>query len=260
MIIDFHTHLYPSKIADKASKAIGDFYEAPMAYKGLSQELLASGSKIGVTKYVVCSAASTPKQVQSINDFIKSEVDAHSEFIGYGTIHPDYEDFENELKRIKELGLKGIKVHCDFQHFAIDSEKMNPIYETLISLNMPILIHAGDERYDLDGPVRIRNVLDKFPKLSLIAAHFGGYTEWDKAMQYLVGQNVYFDTSSTLWKLPVEKANQMIKAHGAEKFFFGSDFPMWDHEDEFARFNQLDLSSQERDLILYKNAKVFLGI
>lgn len=260
MIIDFHAHLYPEKIAEKASKAIGDFYDAPMAYKGLSSELLASGSKIGVTKYLVHSAASTPKQVQTINDFIKSEVDAHSEFVGYGTIHPDYEDFENELKRVKDMGLKGVKVHCDFQHFQIDTEKMDPIYETLISLNLPILIHAGDERYDYDGPKRIRKVLDKFPKLTLIGAHFGGYTEWDDAMKYLVGQNVYFDTSSTLWKLPLEKANAMIKAHGAEHFFFGSDFPMWDHEFEFARFNKLDLTSKERDLILYKNAQKFLEI
>lgn len=260
MIIDFHAHLYPAKIAEKASKAIGDFYDTSMAYNGTSDELLASGSKIGVTKYVVHSAASTPKQVQTINDFIKSEVDAHSEFIGYGTIHPDFADFENELKRVKEMGLKGIKIHCDFQHFTIDSETMDPIYETLVQLKLPILIHAGDARFDLDGPKRIRKVLDKHPELTLIAAHFGGYTEWDDAIEYLVGRNVFFDTSSTLWKCPVEKANKMLKAHGVEKFFFGSDFPMWDHQDELSRFNQLDLTSEERDLILYKNAQKFLEI
>lgn len=260
MIIDFHAHIYPAKIAEKASKAIGDFYDTTMLYNGLSEELLASGSKIGVTKYVVHSVASTPKQVQSINDFIKTEVDAHPEFIGYGTIHPDYEDFENEFKRVVSLGLKGIKVHSEFQKFAIDDAKMDPIYETLSAMKLPILIHAGDERFDYDGPKRIRNVLDKHPDLIMIAAHFGGYTEWDASMEYLVGQNVFFDTSSTFWKLPMEKANKMIKAHGADKFFFGSDFPMWNHEGEFQRFNELDLTAEEKELILYKNAVKFLGL
>ena len=77
-------------------------------------------------------------------------------------------------------------------------------------------------------------------------------------MEYLVGKNVYFDTSSTLWKLPVEKANKMLKAHGIEKFLFGSDFPMWDHEDEMTRFNQLDLNQEERQAVLYDNGAALL--
>ena len=77
-------------------------------------------------------------------------------------------------------------------------------------------------------------------------------------MEYLVGKNVYFDTSSTLWKLPVEKANKMLKAHGIEKFLFGSDFPMWDHEDEMTRFNQLDLTAEERQAVLYDNGAALL--
>lgn len=137
-------------------------------------------------------------------------------------------------------------------------EKMDAVYDKCAALNMPVLFHAGDERYDFSGPARIRHVLEKHPDLIVIAAHFGGYTEWDKAMEYLVGQNVYFDTSSTLWKLPVEKANKMLKAHGYKKFLFGSDFPMWDHEDEMSRFNQLDLTAEERQAVLYDNGAALL--
>ena len=137
-------------------------------------------------------------------------------------------------------------------------EKMDPVYDKCAALNIPVLFHAGDERYDFSGPKRIRHVLEKHPDLIVIAAHFGGYTEWDNAMEYLVGQNVYFDTSSTLWKLPVDKANKMIKAHGYKKFLFGSDFPMWDHEDELSRFNQLDLTPEERQAVLYDNAAELL--
>lgn len=260
MIIDFHAHIYPNKIAEKATKSIGDFYNAPMKYNGHPDELILSGSKIGVTNYVVHSTATKPMQVESINNFILEEVENHPEFIGFGTIHPDYNDFETELKRIKNANLYGVKLHPDFQKFQIDCAKMDNIYETLASLNLPVLVHAGDCRYDFSGPKRIRNVLEKHPNLTLIAAHFGGYTEWDHSIEFLVGQKVFFDTSSSLWKLPLEKANQIIKMHGIEKFLFGSDFPMWDHEEEFERFNKLDLSSNEKDLVLYKNAQNLLKL
>lgn len=260
MIIDFHAHIYPEKIAVKATKSIGDFYNAPMAYNGSPEELIASGDKIGVTKYIVHSTATKPMQVESINNFILESVEKYPQFVGFGTMHQDYDNFESELKRIKAAGLHGIKLHPDFQKFQIDSQRMDAIYDVMADLGLPVLVHAGDCRYDFSGPKRIKNVLDKHPNLTVIAAHFGGYTEWDKSLEYLVGQNVYFDTSSTLWKLPVEKANEMIKKHGYKKFLFGSDFPMWDHEDEFERFNQLDLTVEERDAILYKNAQKLLGM
>lgn len=260
MIIDFHAHIYPAKIASKASKAIGDFYNTTMDHLGSSEELIESGKKIGVDKYVVHSAATTASQVESINNFILGECAAYSQFIGFGTMHPDYENSEAELKRIKEAGLKGIKLHPDFQKFEIDSEKMDSIYEVLSALEMPVLFHAGDIRYKFSGPERIAHVMEKFPSLKIIAAHFGGYTEWDKAVEYLVGKNVYFDTSSTLWKLPVPEADKIIKAHGVEKFLFGSDYPMWDHEGELARFNKLNFSAEERELVMHKNAEKLLGL
>ena len=99
MIIDIHAHIYPEKIAEKATLAVSHFYEeAPMAFKGISDKLIESGSKIGVEKYVVHSVSTKPEQVESINNFIISETQKHPEFIGFGTMHQDYKDFEQELK------------------------------------------------------------------------------------------------------------------------------------------------------------------
>ncbi|MBR6198951.1 MAG: amidohydrolase family protein [Spirochaetales bacterium] len=260
MIIDFHAHIYPDKIAAKASAAIGEFYDAPMAWHGTVEELIASGDKIGVDKYVVLSAATKVEQVEPINNYILGEVAKQPKFIGFGTILPGYTDFENEMKRIRAAGLRGIKIHPDFQKFQIDSSAMDPVYEVLSDLGMPILVHAGDCRYDFSGPKRIANVLDKHPKLKLIAAHFGGYTEWGAATEYLVGRRVWFDTSSTFWKLPMADAKTMMRKHGVDKFLFGSDFPMWDHADEWSRFVQLGLQGDDLDAVLYKNALSLLGL
>lgn len=260
MIIDFHAHIYPAKIAEKASKTIGEFYNISMEYQGSPEQLLNSGSRIGVNYYIVHSTATAPHQVESINNYIIGEVKAHPEFIGFGTIHPDYEDYEKELKLIKEEGLKGIKLHPDFQKFEIDTPQMDPIYEVIAMLGMPVLVHAGDFRYDYSGPKRIAHVLEKHPNLVLIAAHFGGYTQWDESEKYLVGKNVYFDTSSSLWKLPIDQAMRMIRNHGVDKMLFGVDYPMWDHKEELERFNKLELTKEEREAILYKNALRILNM
>ncbi len=255
MIIDFHAHIYPDKIASKATHAISDFYEgAAMAWQGSTAELLESGAKINVEKYVVHSAATTAAQVESVNNFIIREIEAHPEFIGFGTIHPDYENYKQELERIKAAGIKGIKLHPDFQKFPADLEAMDKIYDKIAELKLPILFHAGDIRYDYSGPKRIRKVMDKHPDLVVIAAHFGGYTEWDDSLEYLAGTNCYMDTSSTLWKIPLEKAKEILKKHGYEKFLFGTDYPMWKHEEVLEELNLLDLTPEQKEAILYKNA------
>ena len=137
---------------------------------------------------------------------------------------------------------------------------MDNVYDIMTDLGLPLIMHAGDYRYDFSGPQRILNLHKKHPKLTLIAAHFGGYTEWDESMKWLVGEDVYFDTSSTLEQIPVEKANEMIRKHGVEKLLFGFDFPMWDHEEELERFNRLDLTAEEREMILHKNAEKLLKL
>lgn len=258
-IIDFHAHIYPKKIAEKASETVGKFYEAPMDWHGLADELIESGSKIGVKNYVVHSVATKAEQVQSINNFIIDSCSHYPQFIGYATYHQDFEKFDDELDRIQIAGLKGVKMHPDFQKFEVDTPKMDAFYSSLESRELPIIFHAGDFRYDFSGPARIAHVLDKHPKLKVIAAHFGGYTEWDKSMEYLVGRDVWFDTSSTFWKLPIEQAEDMIKKHGVKWFFWGSDFPMWDHSGELERFMKLNLSEEDREAILWKNAEKFLN-
>jgi predicted TIM-barrel fold metal-dependent hydrolase len=259
-IIDFHAHIYPDKIALKASASIGKFYDAPISCSGLADELIERGSRIGVTNYVIHSVATKADQVESINNFIIQQCNLHKEFIGFATYHQDYTDFEKEIDRITNFGLRGVKMHPYFQRFEVDTPKMDNFYSCLEEHSVPILFHAGDCRYDFSGPKRIAHVLDKHPKLKVIAAHFGGYTEWDESIKHLVGRNVWFDTSSTTWKLPFDKASKMIKEHGAQWFLFGSDFPMWDHEDEWSRFIKLGFTEEELRNVLYYNAKNLLNL
>lgn len=260
-IIDVHAHIFPVKIADKAVASIGRFYDMDtMTHKGTTEALLESGKSIGVQKYLVFSTATKSEQVESINRFISSECEFHSELIGLGTMHPEYENFETEFRFLKSCGIKGIKLHPDFQKFAVDDKRLWPIYECLCSENMFVLTHSGDRRYKYSNPARVAKMAKMFPNLRFIAAHFGGWSEWEEAREYLGLPNVYFDTSSTLGFGAAEAAIKTLDLFDKTHFFFGTDFPMWDHKKEFERFMSLNLSDKLTEDILYNNFAEFYGI
>ncbi|MDR0918012.1 MAG: amidohydrolase [Oscillospiraceae bacterium] len=263
MLIDAHTHIYPEKIAEKATSSIGDFYELPMAASiGNVEGLLNSGKAAGVDRYLICSVATSPLQTRTITNYIKTEVDLHPEFFGLGAYHQDNIPKE-EIEYIISSGLKGIKIHPDFQKCAIDDEKFCNLYEEMGD-KLPILIHMGDKRYDYSHPKRLANVLNKFPKLKVIAAHLGGYQAWGEAVAELTSfvkkGNIRFDESSSLAFLSKEKAKEIIRHYGAENIFWGSDFPMWSHKSEVELIESLGLNSNELDWIFYKSITEFFGL
>ena len=263
-IADAHTHIFPSKIALKASKSIGDFYELDMAYPADIDILRENEKNIGAERCLVCSAAVTASQVTSINDFIASCcADAKNSgnliLVGFCSMHPDFEGITEELDRAKELGLVGVKFHNDFQKFDIDDERAIPIYREIAKRDMPILFHAGDNRYDYSAPHRIANVIKQIPDLTVIVSHFGGYRRWNELDSLPVSDRIFFDTSSSLDFLPIDDANRILHHFGPDKFLFGTDFPMWDAKEELARFMKLDLSEKERADVLYNNFRRLFG-
>lgn len=260
-IIDFHAHIYPDKIALKAAESIGRFYSIPMGHSGTVDSLIESGKRAGIGRFVVQSVATSPKQVHSINDFISESVQAHPrQLVGLGTLHPGMEDPKSEIERIQALGLHGVKIHPDVQQFLLDDERMMSIYATLAEKKLPMLIHCGDYRYPYSHPERLARVLDRFPGLTVVAAHFGGWSLWDLAMEYLLSRRCYLDTSSSLAFLGSVRGREIVRAYGAERLVFGVDFPMWDHDEELERFMALGLSEEENQRILHDNALKILGL
>lgn len=260
-VIDIHAHIFPGKIAEKATTAVGDFYDTKMPYVGDPDTLLSLGRAAGVSRYVVHSVATTPHQVRSINDFIAEQCAVHPEFIGFGALHPDFDDIPGEVERIISLGLKGIKLHPDFQRFLIDDEKALPIYEAAEG-RLPIIFHTGDYRYEWSKPQRLARVLDMFPKLDCVAAHFGGWSEPDTALKSLLDRRCWVDTSSSYGFLgrDIDNMKRLISMWGTDRILFGSDFPMWDPADELEWLMRCGLSDADTEKILHGNAEKLLQI
>jgi len=257
-IIDAHCHIYPEKIASKAAGATNGFYGIPFTpCDGTVADLVRLGEGAGVDRYVIQSVATTPKQVGSIHTFIAAEVEKNPAVLtGLGTFHPDSDDIERDVEQILSLGLHGVKLHPDIQRFAVDDPRAMRFY-ALCEGRLPVLIHTGDNRYDFSNPDRLARVLDAFPRLTVIGAHFGGWSIWEEASRLLAGrENLWVDCSSTFYAIEKnETLVEMIHRYGAERVLFGTDYPMWRPEDELNRFLTLDLTETERRLILSENAE-----
>lgn len=259
-IIDIHAHIFPDRIAAKASAAIGEFYDIPMQFDGTLGTLLALGDESGVGTFVVHSVATVPQQVEAINDFIAGTVRLHpGRLVGFATMHPGYRSIGAEIDRAVSLGFRGVKIHPDFQKFNLDDREAMAIYEA-IEGRLPILVHCGDNRYEYSKARRMAAVMDRFPKLQVICAHFGGYSEWEDAAAALAGRNVLVDTSSSLFALAPERARELIDLYGVDSVLFGTDYPMWGPEHELALLSRIGLTAEEREKIMHGNAERLLGL
>ncbi len=255
-IVDCHCHIYPPKVAAKAVESISQFYNVPMCEDGTKEDLLACHKAAGITHAILFSVATRPHQTAAINEFIASEVKADpTRFTGLGTLHAYSETLEADFAHLMELGLRGVKLHPDTQLFAIDDPSAMRIYEMCEGAGIPVYFHTGDNRYHYSNPENLLPVLARFPRLTVIAGHMGGYTVWDDAAKHLAGKpNLYVDCSSTMGFMTDEKMLSLIRTWGAERVVFGSDFPMWTPKKELDRLLSLGLAASETEAILYKNA------
>ena len=268
-IIDAHVHIFQPRIAEAAVRATNAFYDGshnaeipvpvPLGHlPGTAADLLPRMEEDGVDRAVVFSTATAPHQVEIINDFIRDTCRAHPQLIGVGTMHPDYPDFEGEVRRMKAGGLVGIKLHPDIQRFKLDDKRLMPLFEIMAAENLFLIAHTGDYRYDYSTPSRMAHVARSFPKLRCIAPHCGGWSEWADARACLRLPNVYIDTSSTLPFNAWDAARKAIRVFDPTHIFFGTDYPMWEPGEELRRFLSLGLGDRLNEMILGENFEAFL--
>ncbi|MBR6706078.1 MAG: amidohydrolase [Clostridia bacterium] len=256
-IIDSHCHIYPEHIAPKAVEAVDRFYGGLPAtpLDGTAGTLLSSGRSAGISRFVVHSVATAPSQVENICRFIAEAVEmSRGAFIGLGALHPDAGDVRGDAARIAALGLRGVKIHPDFQGFEVDSPKAFRLFEACIEFDLPVLVHTGDFRYDYSNPERTARVLKALPELRMIGAHLGGWSVWDRAEKLLSGfENLTVDTSSSFRWLGKDRSAELIRSFGTDRVMFGTDYPMWPQRWELDFLRSLGFDREEEEKILWKN-------
>lgn len=254
-IIDIHTHVYPDKIARKATESVRDFYQIQGSnMDGTVEMLLERGSMAGISQYVILPVSNAPNRVQGINDFILEQTKLHDCFLGFGTVHAEMDGLCDEMDRIMAMGLRGIKMHPDSQRFPIDDPRLFPMYDA-IQGKLPVLLHMGDQRYNYSHPMRLRRILNMFPRLEVVAAHFGGYSMFHTARELLWDTDCVFDISSAMMFMERGEAERYINGYGAERMAYGTDYPLWDPVQEVKRFQELNLTDRQFEQIAHKTAE-----
>ena len=273
MIVDFHTHIFPDKIAAKTIESLGAVAGVKAATDGTLNGLLASMEKSGIEKSVIMPVCTKPEQFESINNFAKKINETYNgKLISFGGIHPDCENPKEKLKYIKYLGIQGIKIHPDYQRVMIDDIRFMRIIEYANEVGLMILTHAGID-IGLPKPVhcppeKMRRVLDTLKPERMILAHMGGWKQWEEVYEYLVGENVYLDTAFLFGVRDETKEDRdyigrdmftrLIKGHGADKILFATDSPWSDADKGIAYIRELSIDEKEKSLILGENASALL--
>lgn len=272
MYIDFHTHAFADPIAERAvSKLENTLIESgygadsvPAATRGTVKELLEKLPIWGADKAVILPIATKPSQQTVINNWAKDVQEKYDCLYCFGSVHPDAEDAFSELERIKSLGLRGVKLHPDYQGFFADEERLFPLYRKCAELGLPVVFHAGLDALSPDcihcTPQMSAKVLDAVPEMVLILAHLGGNELWDDVEKYLAGRKVYFDTAYIEGNISDEQALRIFRSHGADKILFASDCPWHPSSRERKLLERLPLTQEERELISHKNAERILAM
>lgn len=263
MLIDFHTHCFPDKLAEKAIDKLSYLSGGLQPYtdgtvEGLRRSMRAGGVDISV----ILNIATNAHQQKSVNDFAAS-VNNERDIFAFGSVFPGSEEAFEELERIKSLGLKGVKLHPDYQGFSVDDPKWKPLYQKISSLGLITVFHAGFD-YGFPPPYggtpeKMATALSWFDS-PVIAAHWGGVNCNEAVLRHLCGREIYFDISFGYSMMPKYYAEKILKTHGTDKLLFGTDTPWHTAEMELRLLNSLELSQTDREKITGGNAKKLLGI
>ncbi|NLK88243.1 MAG: amidohydrolase family protein [Clostridiaceae bacterium] len=262
MVIDFHVHCFPDDIARRATESLSKAADLPLMSDGTVAGMKASMKRAGIDKSLILNIATKPSQTRRITQWSSSIQD--DEIMAFGSVHPDSPDWEDQLKDMKTAGLKGIKFHPEYQDFYVDDPKMYPIYEKAAELGFIIIFHAGGdlgmpEPYHCT-PDRMRRALETMAGATIVAAHMGGFEYWDDVERYLVGEDIFFDTSFSLHEMSPEQFRRMLSEHGYHRLLFASDSPWGNQYTETERFRNMDLTDEVRNAIMGGNAARLLGL
>ena len=238
MIIDVHTHVFPDGLAARAVATMEASAKLPglrAAEDGTLAALRRSMQRNNITCSVTVPVATQPEHVPGINRYVIETLHHETGVIAFGALHPRYAAWEHEIARLVNAGIKGVKLHPEFQEFQLDAPEFVPFLRAIAAAGLVVLLHMGDDYFATCAaratPRQLARVLDTVDGLRVIAAHAGGFMRWQEVLDCLAKHpRVWLDVAFCAGALPDEMRRRLFEAHGYERVLLGSDFP-WVSQD-----------------------------
>ena len=278
MIIDFHTHTFPEKIAAAAISKLEQKAHARAHTDGTQSALLRSMQSAGIDHAVLLPVATNPTKCASMNNAALAQP-AHPALTCFAAIHPDAPDWHEELGRVKALGFKGVKIHPVYQDVAIDDPRFVRILARCGELGLIVVMHSGADigfpGVEKCSPVMLRRALQAAGPVTLVAAHMGGWRNWEEVPESLLDTGIYLDTAFSLGSIsPIddhytpeerlllseERFCHLVRLFGSQRVLFGTDSPWDDMGQALQQIRHLPLTADEQANILGLNAQRLLGL
>lgn len=272
MVIDVHVHTFPDDMAARALEKLvtkADRAIAPVA-DGTVAGLLDQMRTHAIDYAVVCPIATRPAQFEGIlaealalRDGERG-AEAARHLIPFASVHPADDARFAHLQQVAERGIRGIKIHPYYQPCVLDAPDMLEYFRCCRDLGLTVQCHCGfDIGFPFDpvcNPERIARVLHDVPGLRLIAAHLGGWCQWEESLDHLVGKDLYLDTSILAMNATEEAPQRVLREHPADRLLFATDWPWLSFRDgiDFVRSARLGASNERA--VLGGNAAHLLGI
>ena len=269
MIIDFHTHVFPDKIAKSTIDALASKSANSPSTDGTVEGLLQAMERSNTDICVTLPVLTKPTQFESVAKFAiainERFKNADKKLISFAGIHPQCDDIDGKMAYLKSQGIKGVKIHPDYQGTFIDDDGYFEILSCAKKHDMIVVTHSGiDDGYAGQPvrcpPERVLRVIEKVGHEKFVLAHYGAHKQWDEVLEILAGKNVYFDTAFTLHEIEQPLFKKILEKHGADKILFATDCPWQDIKNNVSILKSYQLDKEIEDKILYKNALKLLGL
>ncbi|MGN1166776.1 MAG: amidohydrolase family protein [Lachnospiraceae bacterium] len=256
MIIDFHTHIFPHAIAERTMSKLAACCKIEPETNGTYEGLLESTQEAEIDCSIVLPIATKPSQFRSINEFAAQYLEG--EIISFGSIHPYSDNYKEELRTIKSMGMKGIKLHPDYQDTYFNDIHYKRIVSYASELDLIVSVHAGVDPLCPDDvhctPEMSAELIRDVQPTKLVLAHLGGNQQWDKVEELLVGKDVYLDTAVIFNYIDPEQFIRIMRNHGSDKILFATDSP-WASQKKFVEYVKgLEITEDEKEMLLGGNA------
>ncbi|MBP8954378.1 MAG: amidohydrolase family protein [Armatimonadetes bacterium] len=226
MIFDCHAHIFPENVVDRAMEALSARYGAEPVGRATPAGLLRHMDDCGVDRCLVLGVATKPSQVRPINDWLTGL--GEERLVPLGSLHPHMDGMADEIARLVDCDVKGVKLQPHFQDYELDDPAVHAMFEA-IGDRLFVLMHGGQEIIPIDNlqptPPRLARLLDTHPQVRFIFAHLGAYLQWDEVEETLVGRDAYLDASYVFDICSDQQIRRIIQGHGPERIVWGSDFP-----------------------------------
>lgn len=268
--VDFHTHIFPDKIAEKTVAHLESVGQISAYTDGTVNGLLASMEECEIDCSVILPVVTSVTQFDTITRFADGinqkygTGDSEYRLISFGGLHPDTDDYRRQLRILTESGFKGIKLHPDYQRVNFNDIRYKRIASEATELGLVVVVHAGIDIGYPDPvhctPQMVLDVIRDVQPEKLVLAHYGGWKMWDEVEEVLVGEDVCFDTSFLQGYIGEEQFLRIIKNHGSEKILFATDSPWSGQKESLDWIRGMGIPEEQLEQILHGNAERLLQI